>query len=162
MGKANGERRIVDECRLLVEHLETHLNWPVDVGPLMSPAVNNIVCQLLFGRRYEYADAHALDRMKELDRLMVSLVPAWKPFIYSPKLLKLPLDIFGYKEAVRRLQAFYAFIQEQIDEHKTRLPTDAREEDFIYTFLAEREQQLSQGQTSTTFTGIDFSFVFHL
>ncbi|XP_072331400.1 cytochrome P450 2K1-like [Scyliorhinus torazame] len=56
MGKKSIEDKIAEEVNLLVNILESHKGQPFEPAQIVSPAVSNIICSIIFGQRFDYED----------------------------------------------------------------------------------------------------------
>ncbi|XP_048472472.1 cytochrome P450 2F2-like [Rhincodon typus] len=56
MGKKSIEDRITEEASFLVNVFESHKGQPFETAWILSSAVSNIICSMLFGDRFDYDD----------------------------------------------------------------------------------------------------------
>ncbi|XP_072331404.1 cytochrome P450 2K1-like [Scyliorhinus torazame] len=56
MGKKSIEDKIAEEVNLLVNILESHKGQPFETAQIVSSAVSNIICSIIFGQRFDYED----------------------------------------------------------------------------------------------------------
>ena len=56
MGRSLLEDKICEEARNLNEFLEEQKGQPFDAKYIISSSVSNIICSVVFGRRFEYSD----------------------------------------------------------------------------------------------------------
>ncbi|XP_073399243.1 cytochrome P450 2K1-like isoform X2 [Dendrobates tinctorius] len=67
MGKKSVEARIQDELMALIESFKSHNGKPFDTHVLINTAVSNVICSIIFGKRYEYDDPTFEKLIKILD-----------------------------------------------------------------------------------------------
>ncbi|XP_073504151.1 cytochrome P450 2K1-like [Phyllobates terribilis] len=56
MGKKSVEARIQNELMPLIESIKSHNGKPFNIHLLISSAVSNVICSIIFGKRFEYDD----------------------------------------------------------------------------------------------------------
>ena len=56
MGKSILERRILEECGALCRDLDERAGASFDPQYLLCNAVSNVICSVVFGKRFEYDD----------------------------------------------------------------------------------------------------------
>ncbi|CAJ0928393.1 unnamed protein product [Ranitomeya imitator] len=56
MGKRSVEARIQDELMPLIESFSSHNGKPFNPHMLINTAVSNVICSIIFGKRFEYDD----------------------------------------------------------------------------------------------------------
>ncbi|KAJ8362789.1 hypothetical protein SKAU_G00116200 [Synaphobranchus kaupii] len=72
MGKRGGEEKIIEESRYLIEVFENFKGEPFDTNQPVNYAVSNIICAIIYGSRFDYADPafqKTVDGAKENIRL---------------------------------------------------------------------------------------------
>ncbi|XP_062411737.1 cytochrome P450 2J2-like [Sardina pilchardus] len=135
LGKKTMENAICEECRYLQEEMESQRGDPFDPKVLLINAVSNIICQLVFARRYDYTD----DTFKRIIHLMDKAIglegTIWGQLYEAfPAIMKhLPgkhNDIFTHFERI------HAFIRKEVERHKDNFdPENPR--DYIDAYLTE-------------------------
>ncbi|GCB82324.1 hypothetical protein scyTo_0023073 [Scyliorhinus torazame] len=56
MGKKSTEGKIAEEVNFLVNILERYKGQPFETAQIVSSAVSNIICSIIFGQRFDYED----------------------------------------------------------------------------------------------------------
>uniref|UniRef100_A0A3Q2XZX3 Cytochrome P450, family 2, subfamily N, polypeptide 13 n=1 Tax=Hippocampus comes TaxID=109280 RepID=A0A3Q2XZX3_HIPCM len=141
-GLANGtlERSICQESQHLQRAMEEHKGELFDPADLLNRAVANIICQVIFGRRFDYSDPKIQQLHENLTDTFVRLYVPWAQLYNAfPALMKrLPGPHNGI---FTNFQALQEFIGAQIKSHKLALdPSDPR--DYIDAFLNEANGEL--------------------
>ncbi|KAM8953737.1 cytochrome P450 2G1-like [Pelodytes ibericus] len=145
VGKRSIEERILEEVQHLLEVFrETQ-------GSLFSPAflirrsVSNVICSVMFGRRFEYTDQKLqklLDLIEEnlrrVDNIWVQL------YNFLPSILSM---LPGPHHRLREnYQAQMQYVDEIVQEHETTLDTD-NPRDYIDSFLLKMQQEKHNSKT---------------
>ncbi|KAL4634976.1 cytochrome P450 2J2-like [Arapaima gigas] len=135
LGKKTLESFIIEEIRFLQEELQQKNAQPLDPHMLLISAVSNIICQLVFGHRFDYSD----DKFQTLLKLLSETVhlegsiwsQLYEAFPAVMKVLPGPHnDIFSHNEKL------FAFVKEEVEKHKQDWdPSSPR--DYIDSFLTE-------------------------
>ncbi|CAN9505632.1 unnamed protein product [Ophioblennius macclurei] len=89
MGRKMGQEKIMDELQHLMQGFEEKQGKAFNNSLLVSNAVSNVICSIIFGRRFEYDDLSfksLLGRMKVNSQLLGS--PRIQLYNFFPKLLK--------------------------------------------------------------------------
>ncbi|XP_067316885.1 cytochrome P450 2B4-like [Anolis sagrei] len=139
MGKRSLEEKIKEEALCLVEELNKTEGDLFDPMLLLSRAVANIVCSILFGKRFEYSDGQFL-RLKTLmtERQLTSNSPKTMLYNLFPEIMaKIPgMQWKMAKSGFKILD----FIKEKIE---TELASfDASDpQNYIECFLVKMEQE---------------------
>ncbi|XP_070562966.1 cytochrome P450 2U1-like [Ptychodera flava] len=132
--KANLEHRIQEESRYLVEEFDKKKDKPFEPEPLITGAVANIICSLVFGQRYAYDDAEITKFLGLVDGVVhVSLKAAAVDVIPIVRHVSAP-----YKELVSYMTQIFNFCKGKIDEHRF-FQADDGIRDFIDAYLKEVE-----------------------
>ncbi|KAM4697154.1 cytochrome P450 2A6-like [Rhinophrynus dorsalis] len=112
MGKRSIEERIQEEAQCLVERVTTIKDAPFDPTYLLGLSVSNVICSIVFGRRFHYEDKEFMDLLfyvREIPRLINTTTgqilnmflkviqyipgPHQKIFTYFDKLKKFIMDM---------------------------------------------------------------------
>ncbi|KPP75387.1 cytochrome P450 2J6-like, partial [Scleropages formosus] len=135
LGKKTLESVIVEENRFLQEELEREKGQPLDPHMLLTSAVSNIICHLVFGHRFDYSDDKFQTLLKLLSKTLHLEGSIWaqlyEAFPSAMKVLPGPHNaIFSYNEKL------FAFVKEEMEKHKEEWnPSCPR--DYIDSFLTE-------------------------
>uniref|UniRef100_A0A8C1V8J5 Cytochrome P450 2J6-like n=2 Tax=Cyprinus carpio TaxID=7962 RepID=A0A8C1V8J5_CYPCA len=138
VGKKTLENSILQECLIVCSALQTKQGLPFNPHHLLSCAVGNIICSLVFGYKFEYDDHHFHELLQ-----------------YSDETFKLPINVWGrlyntfpalmsllpgkHQTAFANLSKLKLFFKEEIRKHKEdRNPSSPR--DYIDCYLEEIEK----------------------
>nr|AGN04309.1 cytochrome P450 [Oryzias melastigma] len=146
-GKKSLEPVILNEFAHCAEELRSFKGKPFDPHLIVNNTVANIICHLVFGRRFEYGDEKFRKLMLLFDRALQIEASVWAQLYNSfPPIMRcLPGPHQTLKRIWREVQDF---IGEELEEHKRRWdPADAR--DYIDLYLA--EIQKTKGQQDSMF-----------
>ncbi|XP_062996479.1 cytochrome P450 2F3-like [Elgaria multicarinata webbii] len=139
MGKRSIEERIQEEARCLVEELHGTEGKPFDPTFIVSRAVSNIICSIVFGNRFEYNDEKFL-RLNKLitERFRVTSTPQAALYNIFPEIME---KIPGTHHAGSRCsQAIISFIRERIKMQQASLDPSAPQ-NYIDCFLVKMEEE---------------------
>uniref|UniRef100_A0A667WYB5 Cytochrome P450, family 2, subfamily N, polypeptide 13 n=1 Tax=Myripristis murdjan TaxID=586833 RepID=A0A667WYB5_9TELE len=131
------EQSICEESRHLQEGMEKQKSEPFDPVHLFNNAVSNIICQIVFGRRFDYSDHNFQTMLKNLTDMVHLEGSIWAQLYNAfPRLMK---SLPGPHNAIFSLcKSLEAFIRGEIERHKVDLdPNNPR--DYIDTFLMEEK-----------------------
>nr|APJ38062.1 CYP2AU1 protein [Crassostrea brasiliana] len=144
-GKRCLQTQIMDEVDCLMEELEKLENKPFDIQNILNTSVSNVICSLLFGKRFGYEDAKFKHLIVLLNKLFLT-GSASSPVSIFPVLRFLP--IFNFNTVKKIFRDVDAFIKGIIDGHRQNFDK-SNINDFIDAFLLE---QTRKGERDTTFT----------
>ncbi|KAK3101810.1 hypothetical protein FSP39_006532 [Pinctada imbricata] len=140
VGKRCLETQVMDEVTILVNEIEKLKGSPFDISHLLSISISNIICSIVFGKRFEHDDEKFLLIMNLVHaqfsktNLLGSGFASWLKY--------LPGDPTGIKESTERRDAIQRFLIEQIREHRQTFNKE-NIRDYIDAFLLEQQSQTS-------------------
>ncbi|XP_069065963.1 cytochrome P450 2K1-like [Pleurodeles waltl] len=144
MGKKTIEDKILDELQALIKNFESHKGKPFDTRIILNSAVSNVICSIIFGKRFQYDDPTFLtliDLLAENVRLLGA--PQVQLFNFFPKLGFL---LGAQKTVERNTDQQIAFFQGFFKEHKMEF--DANNiTGFIDAYLLKQEQESKNSST---------------
>ncbi|XP_056652206.1 cytochrome P450 2S1-like [Monodelphis domestica] len=152
MGKKEGEEHIQEEARCLLEALRSTQGSPLDPSLLLSQAVSNITCLLLFGKRFDYEDKKFQAMVLATAGILTEISSPWGqvcemfmgPVCYLSDILKYLSAPHG--RLTGHLSTLAAFVSDQIQQHQETLDPEAPVRDFIDDFLLKmRQEEKAQG-----------------
>ncbi|XP_056393968.1 cytochrome P450 2A4-like isoform X2 [Hyla sarda] len=152
MGKRSIEERIQEEASYLAEEMKKNGDTPFDPTSLLTMAVSNVICSIVFGERFDYEDSKfraLLTFLKEMLKLsstiwgvLLNLFPKTFCFLPGPQ-----QKIFTYMEKLRD------FVAESLESHKATLDPNCPR-DFIDCFLIKMEEEKNNEKTEFHFDNL--------
>ncbi|XP_038067144.1 cytochrome P450 2J6-like [Patiria miniata] len=151
VGKSSFEENIATEAKFLIEEWQKEDGSPFDPKHLISSAVSNVICSVVFGERFQYTDDN-LQRLLQYSDDILDQVGAGGAIEFSSFLSKLT-----FLPSIRRYVATARRFNEQIDlmvrAHAVDYDADSLR-DLIDTFLKQKEvKESTAGGESKVFTG---------
>ncbi|XP_061185656.1 cytochrome P450 2B4-like [Saccostrea echinata] len=140
------ESQIMEEVDCLMEKLEKYGNETFDIHSVLNVSVANVICSLLFGKRFDYEDARFKRLIDLLSRSLSSVTTSSPVFIF-PSLRH--IRIFNIHSIEEDSNAMGAFLNEMIEEHRRHFDEE-HIKDFIDAYLLEQKQR--SNEIDTTFT----------
>uniref|UniRef100_A0A4W4FT47 Uncharacterized protein n=1 Tax=Electrophorus electricus TaxID=8005 RepID=A0A4W4FT47_ELEEL len=140
VGKRNLECSIKEECALFIIIFSiTFLGKPFDAHYLINNAVSNIICSLVFGKRFEYTDKRFLNMLNLMSKGLKLQGSLWTQLYNSfPNLMELFPG--PHKDMVSYFKQLCNFLNEEIKNHRAEWnPSSPR--DFIDCYLSEIEKR---------------------
>ncbi|XP_041852024.1 cytochrome P450 2D14-like [Melanotaenia boesemani] len=141
LGKKSMEDRIHDEIQYTTKTLETSIGKTLSPQVMFHNAASNIICQVLFGKRYEYDD----DTIKTIVRCFtentrISNGPWAMIYNSLPIIRNLPLP---FRKAFKNHETCRNIARRLVNEFKkTRVPGEPRH--FVDCYLDELEKRGGQ------------------
>ncbi|XP_036393035.1 cytochrome P450 2F2-like [Megalops cyprinoides] len=139
MGRKRMEEWIKEESKHLIDSLSSTNSAPFDPRYFLSRAVSNVICALVFGRRFEYDDDNFLRLLQIIsETLRFGSSPWGQLYNVFPRLMDyLPGRQHHTFAEVDKLRAF---VKERIRKHEESLSPDCPR-DFIDCFLIRLKQE---------------------
>uniref|UniRef100_A0A8C2AG63 Uncharacterized protein n=2 Tax=Cyprinus carpio TaxID=7962 RepID=A0A8C2AG63_CYPCA len=154
LGKKSLEPSISLECCILNEAVSDEQGRPFDPRSLLSNAVANVICVLVFGHRFEYSDNGFQSLLKNINEA-VYLQGGFCAQLYNmfPRLMR---QVPGPHQKIFTLwREVIDFVREKVNAHRVDYdPSDPR--DYIDCFLGEMENL--KGDTAAGFDVEDLCF----
>ncbi|XP_031762730.1 cytochrome P450 family 2 subfamily a member 6 gene 2 isoform X1 [Xenopus tropicalis] len=138
MGKKSIEERIQEEARCLVEELGKNGDTPMDPTYMLTLAVSNVICTVVFGERFDYKDEKFMTLISLLKIVSRDFSSAWGILLnlFPNTLSRLP----GPPQRLfRNFDKLKAFVAESLKSHQETLNSDCPR-DFIDCFLIKMEK----------------------
>uniref|UniRef100_L7MZM3 Cytochrome P450 family 2 subfamily G member 2 n=1 Tax=Anolis carolinensis TaxID=28377 RepID=L7MZM3_ANOCA len=152
MGKCSIEERIQKEAQYLLEKFRKLKGLPFDPTFLLSCTTANIICSIVFGKRFEYEDKIFLSMLDLTNKIFFELSTPWAKLydMYFGIMQYLP---GGDSHIYNLLQELKALIGERIKLNQETLdPKNPR--DFIDCFLIEMNKEKRNPSTEFTVTNL--------
>ncbi|XP_011787366.1 PREDICTED: cytochrome P450 2C9-like [Colobus angolensis palliatus] len=138
MGKRSIEDRVQEEARCLVEELRKTNASPCDPTFILGCAPCNVICSIIFHKRFDYKDQQFLNLMEKFNENVKILSSPWIQICnnFSPIIDYLP----GTHNKLFKNVAFVkSYILEKVKEHQESMDMN-NPRDFIDCFLIKMEK----------------------
>ncbi|XP_054908575.1 cytochrome P450 2J6-like [Poeciliopsis prolifica] len=145
-GKKSLEPVILDEFRHCAKEIRGYKGKPVNPHLIINNAVSNIICQLVFGHRFEYGDEKFMKLMLMFDKAVQIEGSIWAQLYNSFTLLMRLLP--GPHQTVKQIwDDVKKFIREELNQHKKNWdPSNSK--DYIDCYLQEIETNKAQNDNT--------------
>ncbi|XP_062572251.1 cytochrome P450 2B4-like [Saccostrea cucullata] len=142
------ESQIMEEVDCLMDELEKYGQEAFDIQSILNSSVSNVICSLLFGKRFNYEDARFKRLIYLLNKIVSTSSTSSVQFLF-PWLRHLQTIFRSSREGKELFMALNTFIKEMIEEHKLNFDEN-NIKDYIDAFLLEQKQR--GNEIDTTFT----------
>ncbi|XP_051807634.1 cytochrome P450 2F2-like isoform X8 [Acanthochromis polyacanthus] len=155
LGKKSMEDRIHDEIQHTIKTLDKNIGRTLSPQVMFHNASSNIICQVLFGTRYEYDDEFITTVVQCVTEITKITNGPWA-MLYDtlPFIRNLPLP---FNKAFKDIKRCSVLARRLLNEHKkTRVPGEPR--DFLDCYLDELEKKAEDSTFSEDkliFTALD-------
>ncbi|XP_022095821.1 cytochrome P450 2J6-like [Acanthaster planci] len=133
VGKTSFEEKIGEEAEALMKEMSAFNGKPFNPKPLLSNATSNVICSVIFGKRYDYSDEE-FQRLLSLFGQNVRLAGAGGVFIFFPALRHLPF--VSSNQLDLNMAQVRKFLTNIINSHRVAFDSDNLN-DFTDVFLKE-------------------------
>ncbi|NWH25023.1 cytochrome P450 2C19-like [Grus americana] len=146
MGKRSIEERIQDETEHLLEEINKTKRTPFDPTFMLSCAVSNVICCIVFGKRYDYKDKKFLSLMNNMNNIFQMMNSHWGQLyqMFSKVLDYLPGP---HNNIFTEFDALKAFVSEEVKMHQASLDPSSPQ-DFIDCFLNKMQEEKEHPNSS--------------
>lgn len=139
VGKKSLEEKVQEEVNVVMETLTNSKGQPIRVKPLLLSAATNIICNVMFGARFQYTD----DRFNELTDVLESIFRLNAPFA-KENFFPFTRNLSGGKELISKrsaaIEKVKKYLAVTIKEHEESFDPD-NIRDFIDLYIkASRDQ----------------------
>ncbi|KAK5928444.1 hypothetical protein CgunFtcFv8_013507 [Champsocephalus gunnari] len=147
LGKDSMEERIHGEIKYITDDLEKSIGKSLSPQLMFHNAASNIICQVLFGQRYEHDDEFIKVILKCFtDNAKLANGPWAMLYDSFPMIRSLPLP---FRRAFKNVKTCQALVLPVVQEHKkTRVPGQPR--DFVDCYLDRLDKE--KGNDASTFS----------
>ncbi len=146
VGRIILEQNIQDEVASFIKRLDETKEQPFDPNYAVMSAVSNVICSIVYGKRFEYSDPIFM-KFLDIYSQAFQIIGSSGPLNVFPLLRFLPGDPFRYKWMVHSVMPYVEGLdKERIAEHReTRDPAIVR--DIIDAFLEQMDQEKDNPKT---------------
>lgn len=139
MGRKSIEGRIQEEAEFLLQELRNTQGKPFDPTYLLSRAVSNVICSIVFGNRFDYQDAEFLALLRMINESFRELSTPWAQ-LYDMNETLLQFVPGPHNKIYNLLEGMRRFIARRVRANADTLdPSCPR--DFIDCFLLQMEKE---------------------
>ncbi|XP_026220348.1 cytochrome P450 2F2-like isoform X1 [Anabas testudineus] len=158
LGKNSMEERIHGEIKHIINTLEKNIGKILSPQVMFHNAASNIICQVLFGTRYEYDDEFIREIVRCVRENSKLANGPWAMLYDSfPMIHNLPLP---FTKAFRNVETSKKLVIKLVNEHKkTRVAGEPR--DFVDCYLDELDKRGSDGSSFSEEQLIIYSLDLH-
>lgn len=110
-----------------------------DVKPFIHVSVSNVLCSIIFGKRFEYDDVMLKEMVRSLNECLTGAVRV-SLIEYFPFLRYLPGDLMGLKMLKRKMEKLDACYKKFLQEHRANWVV-GKKDDFIDCYLTEMDRR---------------------
>ncbi|KAM3609049.1 uncharacterized protein V6R79_009043 [Siganus canaliculatus] len=144
LGKTPMEETIHGETKHIVKLLEENIGKTMSPRVMFHNAASNVVCQVLFGRRYDYEDREIKEIIRSLTENTKLANGPWSALYDAvPVVRNLPLP---FSKAFQNQKAIESIVDDLISDHKkTRVPGEPR--DYVDSYLDELDKRGNDGSS---------------
>ncbi|XP_053556425.1 cytochrome P450 2J6 [Bombina bombina] len=148
LGKKSMEEKITEESFNLIQAFKQRKDQPFDPHFVIDNAVSNIICSIVFGRRYDYDDPTMRNILNLVHENMKLASGFWAQLFNAFAVVQyLPLP---HQKIFRNVKTVFGFLKTVLEEHKrTMIPGEPR--DFIDCYLEELDQEQRKENHKKTF-----------
>lgn len=139
VGKRSLELIIMEEYKFLHQSIMDTNGLPFNPHYIINNGVSNIICSMVFGRRFEYTDQRFLNMLSLISKALKLQTSVFiQLYAAFPRLMDLLPG--PHKELFSCFHQVRAFIKEEVDKHRADWdPSSPR--DFIDCYLTEIEKK---------------------
>ncbi|KAM5236824.1 cytochrome P450 2C18-like isoform 1-T1 [Ctenodactylus gundi] len=139
MGKRSLEERVQEEARCLVEELRRANGSPCDPTFILGCAPCNVICSVIFQKRFDYKDQDFLNLMEKFNENLRILSTPWLQVCNTFPVI---IDYLpgSHRKLINNLEYVKGYVLEKIKEHQESLDVN-NPRDFIDCFLIKMEQE---------------------
>ncbi|KAK2527659.1 hypothetical protein Q9233_007815 [Columba guinea] len=138
MGWKSIERRIQEEVQVLLKELRDTREKPFDPTYLLSCAVSNIICSIVFGNRFDYRDSEFLELLRLMNESFREISTPWAQVYDMPETLMQHMP-GPHRRIPVMLGRMRSFIARRVRDNAASLQPGAPR-DFIDCFLQHMEK----------------------
>uniref|UniRef100_A0A8C5ZSX6 unspecific monooxygenase n=1 Tax=Marmota marmota marmota TaxID=9994 RepID=A0A8C5ZSX6_MARMA len=148
MGKRSIEDRVQEEAHCLVEELRKTNGSPCDPTFILGCAPCNVICSIIFQKRFDYKDQNFLNLMEKFNENLRLLSSPWiQVYNIFPALMDyLP---GSQNTIIKNFDYIRSYVLEKIKEHQESLDVN-NPRDFIDCFLIKMKEGKDNQQTEFT------------
>ncbi|KAH8385475.1 hypothetical protein KR093_007931 [Drosophila rubida] len=152
-GKQQMQKRIMTEVHEFIGHLHASDGQPIDLSPVISLAVSNVICSLMMSTRFALDDPK-FRRFNFLIEEGMRLFGEIHTVDYIPTLQCFPSISTAKNKIAQNRAEMQKFYRDVIDDHKRSFDA-ANVRDLVDYYLCEIEKAKADGTAAELFDGKD-------
>ncbi|XP_073498502.1 cytochrome P450 2A13-like [Phyllobates terribilis] len=152
MGTKSLEERVQEEARYLTEEIKKTRGNPFDPAHVLTSAVCNVLCSVVFGDRFDYQDVKFRTIYTLLKELTLLMSTSWGMFLnLFPNIVS---RISGPHQTIfTNLEKLRDFISKSLENHKVTLDPNCPH-GFLDSFLIKMEEEKNNPKTEFHFDNL--------
>ncbi|XP_015482267.1 cytochrome P450 2G1-like isoform X1 [Parus major] len=155
MGRRSIESRIQEEAQELLHEFQKTQGKPFDPMFLLSCAVSNIICSIVFGNRFQYQDPEFLELLRVMNESFREMSTAWAQ-LYNMAEPLLKFVPGPHRRIPQLLGTMRSFIAKRVqDNARTLDPHSPR--DFIDAFLIQMDKEKDNPKSEFTMENLELT-----
>ncbi|XP_059177466.1 cytochrome P450 2U1-like [Physella acuta] len=144
MGKSVLAEKISQEVFVYVRELSLLRGQPSNIKTLTNMSVSNVICSVIFGRRFEFDDLFFLKTVSQFN-VLVELAATGSLANFLPLLVYLPFDIFGGRRLIKTYREVQKCNEYMVEKVRTEFDPESGD-NFIFSYIREMEKKEKSGQ----------------
>ncbi|XP_069739125.1 LOW QUALITY PROTEIN: cytochrome P450 2G1-like [Phaenicophaeus curvirostris] len=155
MGRKTIEGRIQEEAQFLLQELRDTKEEPFDPTYILSCAVSNIICSIVFGDRFDYRDEEFLELLQMMNESFREISTPWAQLYDMAETLLQHLP-GRHRRIPHLLGRMRDFIARRV--RRNRLSLDPQQpRDFIDCFLIQMEKEKANPASEFTMENLELT-----
>ncbi|KAK3597279.1 hypothetical protein CHS0354_010905 [Potamilus streckersoni] len=147
-GRTSFEQNIKEEVQILLEMVLSTKGNPFDIKKMLRLCVSNVMCGIVFGKRFNHDDMKFLTIIHNFDEDSKALGNASVLMNCFPFLHYLPGDIFNSRMLMSHHEIFLEFFDEIYTAHEATLDRE-NIRDFMDMYILEMKEGLESGKENS-------------
>ncbi|XP_077141749.1 cytochrome P450 2A4-like isoform X1 [Ranitomeya variabilis] len=145
MGKRSIEERLQEEARYLIEEIEKTGGTSFDPTHMLTLAVSNVICSIVFGERFDYEDVKFKTLVSLLKEMVLLMSSTWGMLLsVFPKIFSIVPG--PHQKIFTHIEKLKVFVFESLKSHKATFDPNCPR-DFIDFFLIKMEEEKNNPKT---------------
>ena len=142
VGKSSFEDQIGTEAQELLKEMSAFNGKAFNPKSLFSSAIANVICLVVFGKRYLYDDREFKELLTSMSNVITSLGGGGALYAYIDLIGKLPFFKRKWQKLFAEFSRIHRFIQNVIDVHRAELDPHNLN-NFVDVYLMEIKRNFS-------------------
>ncbi|XP_005096749.2 vitamin D 25-hydroxylase [Aplysia californica] len=143
MGKNILADKIAEEVDVYVKELLKHKGQPTELRSITNMSVSNVICAIIFGRRYELDDKQFAKMMYIFNEL-VRRATSTSLFQFFPFIMFLPFDMAGVKDLITLFKESRDFTMNIVEERLEGFDPNVMD-NFVAAYRRDMENKKEAG-----------------